>query len=105
MGDEVLVGYEAGRLSSPYVVGVAAKGADAVEISDDNGNSIRLTSAGIEITGVATIVLTASTIAVATGSLQVDAAISEFSGVVESSTLVADSVVAASYSPGAGNVW
>ena len=33
-----------------------------------------------------------------------DAGIWKFSGVVQSQTLITDSVVAASYSPGAGNV-
>ena len=35
----------------------------------------------------------------------VDAGMAKFSGVVECDTLVANSVVAASYTPGAGNIW
>ena len=106
IGDEVLVGFEAGELATPYVVGVLATGPSApVEIADENGNSIRLTSSGIEINGAAEVRVTTSTIKVTAGSLKVDAGMSEFSGVAKASTLIADSVIAASYSPGAGNIW
>jgi hypothetical protein len=37
--------------------------------------------------------------------VEVDAGMAKFSGVVECDTLIASSVVAASYTPGAGNVW
>jgi hypothetical protein len=37
--------------------------------------------------------------------VDVDAGMAKFSGVVECQTLVATSVVAANYTPGAGNVW
>lgn len=106
VGEEVLVGFEAGDLASPYVVGVLATGPSArVEIADENGNSIRLSSSGIEFNAPAEVRLTASTVRVSTGSVEFDAAMARFSGVVKSSTLIADSVVAASYSPGAGNLW
>ncbi len=106
VGEEVLVGFEAGELATPYVVGVLATGASApVEIADENGNSIRLSSSGIEITGSAAVRVTSSTMNVSAGSVKVDTGMSEFSGVVKTSTLIADSVIAASYSPGAGNLW
>lgn len=35
----------------------------------------------------------------------VDAAMSKFSGVVKADTVITNSVVSASYTPGAGNVW
>jgi uncharacterized protein involved in type VI secretion and phage assembly len=106
VGEEVLVGFEAGALDTPYVVGVLATGSSSpVEIADENGNSIRLTSSGIEITGPAEVRLATSTIKVSAGSVNVDAGMSKFSGVVQVSTVIADSVIAASYSPGAGNIW
>lgn len=106
VGEEVLVGFEAGDMATPYVVGVLATGSSApVEIADENGNSIRLTSSGIEIQGVAEVRINSSTVKVTAGSVKVDAGMSQFSGVVKASTLIADSVVAASYSPGAGNIW
>ena len=105
VGEEVLVGFEAGELSTPYVVGVLSTGSSApVEIADEHGNSIRLSSSGIEITAAAAVRLSTSTTEVTTGSMKVDAGMSDFSGVVKTSTLIADSVIASSYSPGAGNV-
>lgn len=51
-------------------------------------------------------------IVIANGSVRIEAATVEvsagqvrFSGVVQCDTLIANSVVAASYTPGAGNVW
>ncbi len=37
--------------------------------------------------------------------VKVDAAMSTFSGVVKCDTLISNSVVSASYTPGAGNIW
>ncbi len=104
--DEVLVGFEAGELASPYVVGVLATGpSEPVEMADENGNSIRLTASGIEIEAAVEVRLSAAaSVEVSAGSVDVDAAMSDFSGVLKSSTLITDSVVAASYTPGAGNV-
>ena len=39
------------------------------------------------------------------GEVEVDAGVARFAGVVQCDTLVANSVVAASYTPGAGNTW
>ena len=47
----------------------------------------------------------ASQVKVSAGMVNVDAGMAKFSGVVECETLVANSVVAANYTPGAGNVW
>ena len=65
VGDEILVGFEAGNLGHPYVIGVLAAAAPTVSI---------------------------------------DAAQWTFSGVVKCQTLIADSVLAQSYSPGLGNM-
>ena len=35
----------------------------------------------------------------------VDAGMSKFSGVVQCDTLISNSVISASYTPGAGNIW
>jgi hypothetical protein len=35
----------------------------------------------------------------------VDAAMSKFSGVVQSDVLITNTVIASTYTPGAGNVW
>jgi hypothetical protein len=48
--------------------------------------------------------LSAADVEAAAATVTVDAGISKFSGVLQCKTLIADSVVASSYSPGTGNV-
>jgi uncharacterized protein involved in type VI secretion and phage assembly len=105
VGDEVIVGFDAGRLSQPYVVGVLASAQPTViELSDENGNTVRLSTSGVDITASAEIRISASKVHLSSGLGEVDAGLWKFSGVVQSQTLITDSVVAASYSPGAGNL-
>ena len=105
VGDEVLVGFEAGRPEEPYVVGVLSTAAGApLEIADDHGNSVRLSATGIDVISASEVRVSASQIHLTAGLGKADAGMWEFSGVVKSATLIADSVIAASYSPGAGNV-
>jgi uncharacterized protein involved in type VI secretion and phage assembly len=80
-------------------------GPGAVEIVDSNGNSIKLESAGITITASAKVTVNASTVEVSAGMVTVNAGMSKFSGVVKCDTLITNSVVSASYTPGAGNIW
>ena len=39
------------------------------------------------------------------GLISLDTAMTETSGIIRADTIIADSVVASNYSPGAGNVW
>jgi uncharacterized protein involved in type VI secretion and phage assembly len=80
-------------------------GPGAVEIVDSNGNSIKLETSGITITASAKVTINASQVAVSAGMVTVDAGMSKFSGVVQCDTLISNSVVSASYTPGAGNIW
>jgi len=80
-------------------------GPGAVEIVDSNGNSIKLETSGITITAAAKVTINASQVAVSAGMVTVDAGMSKFSGVVQCDTLISNSVVSASYTPGAGNIW
>lgn len=80
-------------------------GPGAVEIADSNGNSIKLETAGITITASAKVTINASQVAVSAGMVTVDAGMSKFSGVVQCDTLISNSVISASYTPGAGNIW
>ena len=80
-------------------------GPGAVEIVDSNGNSIKLETSGITITAAAKVTINASQVAVSAGMVTVDAAMSKFSGVIQCDTLISTSVVSASYTPGAGNIW
>jgi uncharacterized protein involved in type VI secretion and phage assembly len=80
-------------------------GPGAVEVVDSNGNSVKLETSGITITAAAKVTINAGQVAVSAGMVTVDAGMSRFSGVVQCDTLISNSVVSASYTPGAGNVW
>jgi uncharacterized protein involved in type VI secretion and phage assembly len=80
-------------------------GPGSATLEDSNGNSIKLESAGITITASAKVTVNASTVSVSAGMVTVDAGMSKFSGVVQCDTLISNSVVSASYTPGAGNIW
>ena len=80
-------------------------GPGAVEIVDSNGNSIKLETSGVTITASAKLTINAGTIAISAGMVTVDAGMSKFSGVVQADTVISNSVVSASYTPGAGNIW
>lgn len=80
-------------------------GPGSIEISDSNGNSVKLESAGITVTASANVTVRASQVEVNAGMLTVNAGMSKFSGVVKADTVIANAVVGASYTPGAGNIW
>jgi hypothetical protein len=81
-------------------------GPGLVEIQDSNGNSMKLESAGITIQAAAKVSITAGApVEVSASMLTVNAGMSKFSGVVQADTVITNSVVSASYTPGAGNVW
>jgi phage baseplate assembly protein gpV len=69
------------------------------------GSTIRIDSTGVTIDAAARVQVNASQVRVSAGMVEVDAGMSKFSGVVQCDTLIANSVVAASYTPGAGNLW
>jgi uncharacterized protein involved in type VI secretion and phage assembly len=75
-----------------------------IEITDANGNSIVLHAQGMTIQAAARLRISASTIEVDAGMLTVNAGMSKFSGMVQADTVIANSVVSASYTPGAGNI-
>lgn len=80
-------------------------GPGKVDIQDSNGNSVTLESAGITVQAAAKVTVQAAQVNVSAGMVQVDAAMSKFSGVVQCDVLMATTVVATTYTPGAGNIW
>jgi uncharacterized protein involved in type VI secretion and phage assembly len=81
-------------------------GPGTVTIEDSNSNSIKLESSGITINAAAKVTVNAGAqVDVTAGMVNVSAGMSKFSGVVQCDTLIATTVVAATYTPGAGNIW
>jgi uncharacterized protein involved in type VI secretion and phage assembly len=80
-------------------------GAASIEIQDSNGNSVKLESGGITVTAGSKVTINAGNVEVSAGMVTVNAGMSKFSGVVQADTVIANSVVGTSYTPGAGNIW
>jgi uncharacterized protein involved in type VI secretion and phage assembly len=80
-------------------------GPGAVEIVDSNGNSVKLETSGITVNAAAKVTISASQVEISAGMVTVNAGMSRFSGVVQADTVISNSVVSASYTPGAGNIW
>ncbi|HEY2294731.1 MAG TPA: phage baseplate assembly protein V [Thermoanaerobaculia bacterium] len=83
-------------------------------LTDEGGGKIELEAAGTTITvdtsGVAVqtggkVQVQASQVDVTAGQVSVNAAMSSFSGVVRCDVMQATTVIATTYTPGAGNVW
>lgn len=69
------------------------------------GTTITIDTAGVSIQTPAKIKAQASQVEITAGMVKVDAALSQFSGVVKCDVLQATTVIATTYTPGAGNVW
>lgn len=80
-------------------------GPGAITIEDSNGNSVKLESAGITITASAKVTVNAAQVAVSASMVKVDSGMSIFSGVVKCDTLISNTVISTTYTPGAGNIW
>lgn len=80
-------------------------GPGSIEIADSNGNTVTLNTSGVSVQTSANVQVQASAVTVNAGSVSVNTGVATFSGVVQAQTVIASSVVSASYTPGAGNVW
>ena len=79
-------------------------GPGSIEIMDSNGNSVKLEAAGIMVNASAKVTINASMVEISSGMVTVNSGMSRFSGVVQCDTLISNSVISASYTPGAGNI-
>lgn len=80
-------------------------GAGEVRVRTAAGDEMKLAADGITITASAKVTVNAGAVEISAGMLTVNAGMSKFSGVVQADTLVTNSVVSSSYTPGAGNIW
>ena len=69
------------------------------------GNTITIDSSGVAIQAAAKVSVQGSQVEVTAGQVTVNAAMSTFSGLVRCDVLQATTVIASTYTPGAGNVW
>ncbi len=78
-----------------------------VTLAHSNGATIKIDAAGnIEITANVKVKINAPAgLDVTAAMVTVNAAMSSFSGIVKADTVITNSVVSASYTPGAGNIW
>jgi uncharacterized protein involved in type VI secretion and phage assembly len=76
-----------------------------IEIQDSHGNRLRMESSGITLNSPAKVTVNASNVEVSAGMVTVEAGLSRFSGVVQADTVICNSVISQSYTPGAGNIW
>jgi hypothetical protein len=77
----------------------------SILIEDANGNTIRLDPTGVTINSASNVVLSTSQVEINASMVTVNAPMAKFSGVLQADILIANSVVASSYTPGAGNIW
>lgn len=81
-------------------------GGSSITLEDSNGNSLKMAPDGVTLTSAINLTInTGVTTKVSSPIVQVDAAMSTFSGVVESDTNITQATISTSYTPGAGNVW
>jgi len=76
-----------------------------IEVTDSNGNSVRLSPDGISLSTTKKLSINAGTIDITANMVTVNSGMSKFSGVVQADTKITNSIISASYSPGAGNIW
>jgi uncharacterized protein involved in type VI secretion and phage assembly len=79
-------------------------GPGSVEITDSSGNSLKMEPSGVTITAAAKLTINAPKIDASAGMVTVNAGMSKFSGVIQTDTIIATSVIGTTYTPGAGNI-
>ena len=84
----------------------------SVTVSDAGGVSVTSAAAPVTVTALsatlnasAACTVNAPTVSVNAAAIAFNSGIATFSGIVQCSTLVTNSVVSASYTPGVGNIW
>ena len=99
---------------SQETISFTTPGGTSGELTDAGGGKIEFKVAGTTVTfdtqGVTVdtplnVKVQATQVSISAAMVTVDAALSKFSGVVQADTVICNSIVSASYTPGAGNIW
>lgn len=91
------------RTSTGQSVLLTADKGGAVQVTDGN-NHVMLAPSGVTVQASASVRVAASVVTVEAGAIHLKSPMVTCDGVIKGSTLIVDSVVASTYTPGAGNV-
>jgi len=80
-------------------------GVSTVTIEDGLGNTVQFDGGTVTVRAVGTLVLQAATVEVVASQVTLNAPVVQCAGVLEASAVIAQTVAAATYTPGAGNIW
>jgi hypothetical protein len=80
-------------------------GPGSITLEDANDNRVTLDTQGANVSAAGRVTVSGSQVEISAGMVSVSANMSKFSGVVQADTIITNSVVSASYTPGAGNIW
>ncbi len=70
-----------------------------------SGTTMTIDNQGVTVNTSMNLTVQATQVSVSAAMVTVDAGLSKFSGVVQADTVICNSIVSASYTPGAGNIW
>lgn len=77
-----------------------------ITLQDSGGSTLEMGPSGVSINTPGSVQIQASDVTISAGNVTVSSGMSTFSGVVQvGSVIITPSIVASSYTPGAGNIW
>lgn len=93
------------RTAAGQSVRLATAGGGSLLVTDGNANAITLAPSGVTVQASATVRITGSVITLEAAAINLKSGLVTCDGTLQSHTLITESVVASSYTPGAGNIW
>jgi hypothetical protein len=80
-------------------------GAPVVIVEDSIGNSVRMENGSVTVRAVGSVVIQAATVQVVASQIELNAPMVQCTGILQAAEVIANTVSASTYTPGAGNVW